>query len=116
LQALVALNEPLFVESAQALARQTLAEGGRSDPERVKWAFRRVLSRPPDAAEQKELLALLEKEKQRLSEGWLNPHEIASGKPEVLKDLPAGANPTQLAAFTVVSRVLLNLDETFTKE
>jgi hypothetical protein len=116
LQALVALNEPLFVESAQALARRTLAEGGRTDADRVVWAFRRVLSRTPDAEEQKELVTLLEKEKQRLADGWLNPNEISSGKTEIPKDLPTGASPTQLAAYTVVSRVLLNLDETFTKE
>jgi hypothetical protein len=41
---------------------------------------------------------------------------ISSGKTEVPAQLPKGATPTQLAAYTVVSRVLLNLDETITKE
>ena len=42
--------------------------------------------------------------------------ELATGKSEVPEKLPAGTTPTQLAAYTVVSRVLLNLDETITKE
>ena len=116
LQALVSLNEPIFVECAQNLARLTLTEGGTTDDARLTYAFRRVLSRPPDAEEKRELLALLDKQKQRLAEGWLNPNEVATGKPELAKNLPKGASPTQLAAFTVVSRVLLNLDETITKE
>jgi mono/diheme cytochrome c family protein len=116
LQALVSLNEPIFVECAQALARKTLEEGGRTDADRVTFAFRRALARPPTADEKQELLSLLEKQKQRIADGWLNPSEISSGTNEVPRNLPAGATPTQLAAYTVVSRVLLNLDETITKE
>jgi hypothetical protein len=46
----------------------------------------------------------------------VNPSEIGSGTNSIPKNLPAGATPTQLAAYTVISRVLLNLDETITKE
>jgi hypothetical protein len=116
LQALVSLNEPQFVECAQALARKTLTEGGRTDADRVTYAFRRALSRPPSTGERKDLLDLLDKEKRRIAEGWVNPLELATGKDEPPADLPRGATPTQLAAYTVVSRVLLNLDETITKE
>jgi len=116
LQALVALNEPLFIECAQSLAKTTLVEGGPTDADRVTYAFRRVLARAPDADEKKELLLLLNKERQRLADGWLNPSEIATGRPDAARQLPLGATPTQLAAYTVVSRVLLNLDETITKE
>ncbi len=116
LQALVSLNEPLFVEAAQALARVTLAEGGKNDSERITFAFRRVLARPPAEDEKRELLSLLDKQTQRLAEGWLNPNEISTGASEVPKDLPVGATPTKLAAYTVVARALLNLDETITKE
>ena len=93
-----------------------LVEGGRTDADRINYAFRRALSRQPSSEERKELLALLDKEKQRIAEGWVNPLELATGKNETPADLPAGATPTQLAAYTVVSRVLLNLDETITKE
>jgi hypothetical protein len=65
-----------------------------------------------------DLLALLKKQRERIADGWINPSEVATGKPDVLKvdDLPKGTSPAQLAAYTVVSRVLLNLDETISKE
>lgn len=115
LQALVALNEPTFMECAQALARKTLAEGGKSDAERITFAFRRAVSRPPTDGERKELLSLLAKQQKHIADGWVNPYELATSKNQ-LPDLPAGTTPAQLAAYTVVSRVLLNLDETITKE
>jgi hypothetical protein len=116
LQALVSLNEPLFVECSQALARKTLAEGGKTDEQRIAYAFRRALARQPQADELQELTALLSKERQRIADGWINATEVGTGTNAVPKDLPAGATPTQLAAYTLVSRVLLNLDETITKE
>jgi hypothetical protein len=116
LQALVSLNEPLFVECSQALARKTLAEGGKTDQERITYAFRRALSRSPQPDELQELTSLLSKERQRFADGWVSAPEVATGTNAVPKDLPAGTTPTQLAAYTLVSRVLLNLDETITKE
>ncbi len=116
LQALVALNEPIFMECAQALARKTLAEGGKSDEQRITYAFRRTLARSPQPDEVQELTALLEKQRKRIADGWINPSEVATGSGEVAKDLPKGATPAQFAAFTVVSRALLNLDETISKE
>jgi hypothetical protein len=116
LQALTLLNETVFVECAQALARKTLEAGGKTDSERVTYAFRSALSRPPSKDESAELLALLQKQKQRIADGWVNAGEIATGKDQAPQDLPPGVTPTQLAAYTVVSRVLLNLDETITKE
>jgi hypothetical protein len=116
LQALVSLNEPMFVECARSLAKEALEQGGASDADRVSYAFRRVLARPPAADEQNELLSLLKKETQRFSDGFLNPSEITTGTKEVPKDLPRGASPTQWAAYTVVARAILNLDEAITKE
>ena len=75
-----------------------------------------MVARAPDELEAKDLLLLLQKQKQRIAEGWLNPNEVATGKPDVAKNLPPGSTPAQLAAYTIVSRVLLNLDETITKE
>jgi len=116
LQALVALNEPTFMECAQALARKTLTEGGARDSDRIQFAFRRALSRSPTKSEQAELLSLLDKQKQHISEGWVSANELATGKNESVTNLPPKVTPTQLAAYTVLSRVLLNLDETITKE
>ena len=59
---------------------------------------------------------MLAKQTQRIADGWLNPSEIATGSAELAKNLSPGTTPTQLAAYTVIARVLLNLDETITKE
>jgi hypothetical protein len=116
LQALTTLNETVFVESAQALALRTLREGGKSDVERLNYAFRRCLTRPPAADEQQQLLEFLHKQAQRFAEGWIAPWSLAARDPEHPPELPHGATPTQLASWTAVARVLLNLDETITKE
>ena len=104
LQALTTLNEPLFIESARALARKTLSDGGSTDAQRLNYAMRRVLARAPSAEESAELLQLLVKEQQRFADGKHDPK------------LFAGVDSAQTAAWTAVSRVLLNLDETITKE
>jgi len=62
------------------------------------------------------LLNLLNKQKQRLTDGWLSALDLAGLDATHPPTLPAGATPVQLAAWTVVSRLLLNLDETITKE
>ena len=60
------------------------------------------------------MLNLLTAQQRRLTEGWISARELAGLKdPEIL---PAGITPVQAAAWTAVSRVLLNLDETITKE
>ena len=110
LQALTTLNETVFIESAQALAKKTLQEGGASDTERLGYVFRRCLSRPPSDAERTEMLGFLDKQTRRFTEGWLSAKDVSGGAP------PQGKTPVQLAAWTAVSRVLLNLDETITKE
>ena len=115
LQALMTLNETLSMECAQGLAAKTLAEGGASDASRITYAFRRVLSRPPTSGECAELQGLLDRQHQRIADGWVNPLELGTGTNEMPK-LPKGITPTQLAAYTVVARVLLNLDEAITKE
>ncbi len=116
LQALTTLNEPLFMESARALAARTLAKGGATDAERISYAFRRCLSRKPDQEETAQLLTLLTKQQTRLKDGWLDVWGLAGLEPGKTSAVPKGATPVQLAAWTAVSRVLLNLDETITKE
>jgi len=60
LQALTALNEPVFMECAQSLAIKAIVEGGPSDDARISHAFRRVLGRAPTADESSELMRLLD--------------------------------------------------------
>ena len=116
LQALTTLNEPLFLDCARALARTALRDGGDNDAARLAYAFRRCLSRTPTDAESKALLALLKKQSDRFSRPGINPWELAAADPKALPELPKGSSPAQLAAWTAVSRVLLNLDEAITKE
>ncbi len=116
LQALTTLNEPLFVESAQALALRTVREGGRTDADRLTYAFRRCLARTPTEKEAQVLLGLLHRQTDRFSGGARNPWDLAAANPADPPPLPAGTTPAQLAGWTAVSRVLLNLDETITKE
>jgi hypothetical protein len=110
LQALTTLNEPLFVESAQALARRVLKEGGANDRERINYAFRLATARTPTPAEADVLLGLMAKEEKRISDGWVSAQEVAG------KAATGEVAPTRVAAWTVVARVVLNLDETITKE
>lgn len=116
LQALSTLNEPLFVESAQALALRTIKDGGNNDRDRLAYAFRLCTARRPTGAETDVLIKLLAKEDQRIADGWIDARELAGLGPELKVPLPAATTPRLLAAWTAVSRVILNLDETITKE
>ncbi len=115
LAALTSLNEPVFVEAAQALALRTLKEGGKTESERAEYAFRLCTSRKPKDKEVQEIVALLKSRQAKLADGWLAPKEIVLDTPEKLKQLPPGTTPNQAAAWTIVARVLLNLDETISK-
>jgi hypothetical protein len=116
LQALTTLNEAIFTECARALAHRTLAAAGPSENERIAYAFRLCISRAPNEAEQAVLTELLHKQLVRIADGWTDARQIATGESKLPEDLPAGVTPAQLAAYTVVARVILNLDETITKE
>ncbi len=116
LQALMTLNETLAMEAARALARRMLVEGGMTDAERIAFGFRCCLSRRPSDRERDALLALMEKQRVRIADGWIDALAVAGLKAGALPGFPAGTTPRQVAAFTVAARVLLNLDETITKE
>ena len=118
LQALTTLNEPLFLESAQALALRTLREGGATDTERLDLCLPPLSGAQADAGEKSlNCWSLLEEADSRASPmagstPGILPGSIRHNRPM----LPKSATPAQLAAWTAVSRVLLNLDETITKE
>lgn len=115
LAALAALNDPIFAEAARALALRILREGGKTDAERADYAFRLCIGRPSKVDERKALLALLKLQHQRLADGWLSINAVAAGDPERVPDVPPGTTPRDAAAWTVAARVLLNLDETLSK-
>jgi hypothetical protein len=112
LQALVTMNDPVFVECCQALARKTVAEGGASVKERAITAFRRCLARPPRETELSSLVSLYEKARARYAADAKMAVAMAT---EPLGPLPPGSDPADLAAWTVVGNVLINLDEMFMK-
>jgi Protein of unknown function (DUF1553)/Protein of unknown function (DUF1549)/Planctomycete cytochrome C len=116
LQALMTLNEPVFLECARALALRTLNEGGKNDDERLVFAFRRCVARAPSAGETAALKKLLAKQHEHFASVGANPWDLAAADPAHPPKLPESASPSDLAAWTIVSRVLLNLDETITKE
>lgn len=112
LQALVTLNDPVFVEAAQALARLIIVESGPGVGDRIKFAFERVLTRPPTPAELHRLTALVERAQADFNK---NPSQAALLATRPLGPAPPGMSLPELAAWTVVGNVLLNLDETLAK-
>ncbi|MGH9840963.1 MAG: PSD1 and planctomycete cytochrome C domain-containing protein [Blastocatellia bacterium] len=113
LQALTTLNDAAFMEAAQSLALRVWKEGGADDGAKLRYAFRLCTSRQPDEYELKRLLALLQKQQERLKGDTASAVYVSS--PD-LSNLPPGIDLHQLAPWTMVSRVLLNLDETITKQ
>jgi hypothetical protein len=112
LQALVTLNDPVYVEAAQALARRMVREGGSTSPERAARGFRLVLARQPTAAEIDRLVRLHDD----ALAGFKNDPDDAKKMATdplgpVPSDLPVALD--DLASWTVVANVILNLDETF---
>jgi hypothetical protein len=116
LQALTGLNETIFVECARALGKRAILEGGKTDTDRLTYAFRLCVARKPTTDELEVLSGLLEKHKKRFTSGEANAAEVATGEKEPKAKLPDGVTYPEWAAFTLVARVLLNLDETVTKE
>ncbi len=111
LQALVTLNDPVYLEAAQALARRMMAASS-TPAGRVQHGFKRCLSRAASAAEQDDLIALFEKALPRFRADPTKAREFAT-KP--IGAPPAGVDVAELAAWTVVGNVLLNLDEVLMK-
>jgi hypothetical protein len=116
LQALTTLNEPVFLDCARALALRTVREGGATEADRLTFAFRRCIARTPTERESSVLLGLLAQQAQRFAKDGAKPWELAVADPAHPPELPPSVSAPQLAAWTAVSRVLLNLDETITKE
>jgi Protein of unknown function (DUF1553) len=112
LSALTSLNETTFVEAAQSLALRILKEGGKDDTARVNYAYLLCTARPAKSAEVQVVLKLLAVNRDRLMRGELRAASIAFSRFTKLDDLPADATPNDIAAWTILSRVLLNLDET----
>ena len=112
LQALVLLNDPIFVESARVFAARTLREGGATPRARIGWAFEQATGRAPQPEEASVLLDLY---RQSYTAFTANPagarKVLAVGEATVGRSL----SPVTLAAMTTVTRAILNLHETITR-
>jgi hypothetical protein len=113
LQALALMNDEQFVEAARHLARRMITEGGNAPEDRLTYGFRLATARRPDAKELETLTQLLE---QQLA-------FYRADKNAALKLLSDGASqrddalePGEHAAWTMMANLILNLDETITKE
>jgi len=112
LQSLVTLNDPVYVEAAQALARRIVRDGGLSVASRVRHGLQLCLCRLPRPDQVEALITLYTTEYERYSKD--QPAALALAT-EPLGPLPPGMKPAELAAWTTVANVLLNLDSVLTK-
>jgi hypothetical protein len=106
LQAFVTMNDPVYVECSQALARRLMAEGGATPESRVRFGLELCLGRP---ASEKQIAPLTQLFTTELGEYSKNDADAKAAAGETLP-MPAGVTPAEVAAWTVVANVLLNLD------
>jgi hypothetical protein len=109
LQALTLLNDPVFFEAAEALARRAGTASAADDAQRIASIVRRTLSRPPTAAEIQHLQSFLADQRELLREDTARIEKLA---PQPV----AGVEPSELAAWTCVCSVVLNLHEFITRD
>jgi hypothetical protein len=112
LQSLVTLNDPVYVEAAQALARRIVREGGPRVEDRARLGFSLCLCRPARSEQIEPLISLYRAEIERYRNDQAGAAALAT---EPLGPLPPGMEPAELAAWTAVANVLLNLDGALTK-
>jgi len=112
LQALVLLNDPTYVEAARVLAERMIREGGTTPAERINWAYRRAVSRKAKAEEAKLLIELHARHRADFTKDPQAARKlIGTGE----RPAPADLDAADLAAWTSVARVILNLHETITR-
>ena len=113
LQALALLNDPTYVEASRALAERTLRHGGKSDQARIDFAFKLATARIPDAQERAVLLDSLKEFRTSYGKDAANANKLLSvGETKADSSLA----PRELAAWTTLASMILNLDETVTKQ
>jgi hypothetical protein len=107
LQALVTLNDPVYVEAAQGLARRLVREGGSTPADRIRFGLELCLSRPATSELIAPLARLYDLERQRFAK---DPEAAKAFATDPLGQLPDEMDPVEMAAWTAIANVLLNLD------
>lgn len=112
LQALVLMNDPVYIEAARAFGLEIMKNGGSKIDDRVGYAFRACLSRNPSEAELDRMTNAFHKELQHFLDHRADANQLVNigATPP-----PTDVDPVELAAWTILAQVLLNLDETITK-
>jgi hypothetical protein len=110
-QALALLNDPSFVEAARHLALRAMTEAEGDDTTRLTWLWRQALQRAPTAAEETAALSLLAKHRAEFQQDA--PAAQAFG--QIGRPAADGIGLTELAAWSSVTRVILNLHEFITR-
>lgn len=113
LQALILMNDPTYLEAARRLAQRAMIEAGRDVDSRIGFVFRAATSRSPSAKEFRVLRNLFQQQIDRYRSDAKAAVELL-GVGESKRD--AHLDASELAAWTIVSSTILNLDETITKE
>jgi len=112
LQALSTLNDPAFFEMARSLARRVIREAAPDLRERIIYGFRLCVSRRPKEAEVEQLIALYNEQLNHFTKEARAAEKVV----KVSDPVSGTASAPEQAAWTMVANVLLNLDETVTKE
>ena len=112
MQALTLLNDPTYVEAARVFASRIISEGGESVADRINWAYQWALSRMSQPQELKIMTNLYEKHQAEYTDNL-----DAAGALTAAGEAPMteGVEPAELAAWTSIGRVILNLHETITR-
>lgn len=113
LQALTLLNDPVYLECAQALAKRMLSEGGTTAEQRAAFGLRACLAREPKKGEAQKLVTLAAKQLARYQE---DSESAATLVRYAGTDTKEKTEVPELAAWTIVANVLLNLDEFVMKQ
>jgi hypothetical protein len=113
LQALTTLNEKTFVEAAQAMGLRVYREGGTDERGRAIYAFRLCVGRAPNDGELRSILDFWEQQYRYFEERTADAVKVGS---ILATNPPPDVNLHKVAAWAMVSRALLNLDETITKQ
>ena len=113
LQAFVSLNDPVFVEAAQGLARRMFCECTSTLRERIDWGLRICLARRGSQQELDRLVTLYQQAEEHYRQ---SPEEARAMAEEPLGPPSFNTDSAPLAALTIVANVLLNLDELLTKQ
>jgi hypothetical protein len=112
LQALTLLNDPIFVEAARKLAERSIREGGAAPESRLAYAFRLATGRKPGAAD----LEILQSTLTRMLAAYRKDEAAAHSLLTVgASGFDTSISVSELAAYTAVTNVILNMDETITK-